>query len=457
LLVATICLGQFMVVLDVSIVNVALASIGHDLDAHGLQLQWVVTAYTITFGGLLLVGARVGDLIGRRRALVGSALAFTVASVAAAFAPSFAFLIGARVAQGIAAAILSPATLGLLRTEFPEGAARRRILRIFSAVAGGGAVTGVLLGGLLSQSLSWHAIFLINVPIGASVIAGALLGLSNDRGHGAWARIGILNALAATLGISSVLWGLQEAGAAGFGRSSICALLVGACLLASFLALELRFSAAPLIAETLAALPNVVRANTLMLLQSAVFTPGLLIFSLYLQEVCGYDPGQTSLAAVPLILAAVVGAQCGFKLLPRFGAAPLLFVGPIVAAGCLIGMALLPSSTVLPVFAAVMALGFFALDMTWGPLIVGATAGNESAHSGALSGLFDSARQLGGSIGIAVTSTVAALVAGDGGGVNFYAAGFFVTAAFAVAMIVVAGRRPRRDLGAALDTVRSLP
>jgi MFS family permease len=456
-LVTTICLGQFMVVLDVSIVNVALASIGRDLQAHGLQLQWVVTAYTITFGGLLLVGARVGDLIGRRRALVGSALAFTLASIVAGLAPSFAVLIGARVAQGIAAAILSPATLGLLRSEFPEGPGRRRILRIFAAVAGGGAVVGVLFGGLLSQYLSWHAIFLVNVPIGALVVGGALLGLRDDRGHGGWARIGILNALAATLGISTVLWALVEIGATGLGWTSVCGLLVGACFLAAFLALELRFSAAPLIADTLVALPRVVRANVLMLLQSAVFTPGLLIFSLYLQEVCGYDPGQTSLAAAPLIIAAVVGGQCGFKLMPRVGATPLLLVGPLVAAGSLVAMALLPSSTGLPVFATVMALGFFALDMTWGPLIVGATAGDETAHSGALSGLFDSARQLGGSVGIAVAATVAALVAGEGGGVDFYTVGFLVTAAIAVVMVALAGRRPRGEFRAGLDTAKSLP
>lgn len=400
--------GQFLVVLDVSVVNVALPAMRTGLGLSELGLQWIVNAYVITFAGFMLLGGRAADLFGRKRIFVLGLALFTVASLGGGLAQQPWQLIAARTVQGVGAAVLSPATLTILTTSFPTGPARTRAIGTWTAVGAGGGAVGGLVGGVLTESLSWRWVLLINVPVGALVLAGAVLWLTESR-QDTGRRLDVPGALLVTGGLALVAYGIVQTETDGWASASaLLPLAAGLVVIAAFLAVEAR-AKAPLMPLGLFRLRSVSSANAAMVLAGAAMFSMWYFLSLYVQNVLGYRPLQAGLSFIPHSLSIVLGSKIAPRLMNRLGAKTLAIIGAVISAagmvwqgtmdvhGSYLGTILGPGI--------LMALG---AGLTATPIASIATSGADPADQGLVSGLINTSRQMGGALGLSVLSTVAA-------------------------------------------------
>ena len=407
LALALLALAQFVVVLDAAIVNVALPSIGRALDFSQDNLSWVVNAYTLTFGGFLLLGGRMADLIGRRRMFVAGLVLFALASLAGGLAQSDIWLISARSVQGLGAALLSPAALSLVTTIFKEGADRNKALGVWGAVAGSGGAAGVLFGGMLTQWAGWEWVLFVNVPIGIAAALAAPRLLPESRNDGP-RNFDIAGAVTVTAGLSLLVYALVDANQAGWASLQTIGLLsVAVALIATFVAIELR-TPSPLVP-----FPGIFRIRTIsginvtaLLIAMALFSSFFFI-SLYMQEVLGYDALKAGISYLPLAGGIIVSAGLASGLVTRFGFKPVLIAGLLLTAsglawfsrvsvdGSYLGDILFPS------LVTAVGLGFSFVPMT-----VAAVAGVEPHEAGLASGLINTSQQVGGALGLAVLATI---------------------------------------------------
>jgi EmrB/QacA subfamily drug resistance transporter len=407
-ILALVCVAQFMVVLDVSIVNVALPSIGHDLHYSPTGLQWVVNAYVLTFAGFLLLGGRTADLFGRRRVFIAGLALFSVASLLGGLAQTSGELTAARAAQGIGGAVLSPATLTIIMTTFSEGEKRHRALGAWSAVAGLGGAAGVILGGVLTSYLSWRWVLFVNIPIGVVAIIAALFLLTESRRPDAERRLDISGAILATGGLALLVYAIVGTDTHSWGSARTLVLLaISIVLLVVFLVTQTRVQA-PLMPLSLFKSQSVSAANIVMLLLGVVFFSLWYFLSLYLQDVHGYHPLKTGLLFLPMSTAIIVGAQTSARLIGRIGPQRLLVAG--LALGT-IGFASLTQLTATSSYLGGVLPGTllisFGLGMSFTPLATAATAGVHYSQAGIASGLLNTSRQVGGSVGLAALATLA--------------------------------------------------
>jgi EmrB/QacA subfamily drug resistance transporter len=409
LLLILICLAQFMVILDVSIVNVALPSIRGGLGFGTTGLQWVVNAYTITFGGFLLLGGRAADLLGRRRVFLTGTALFSLASLLCAFASSRGMMIGARSLQGFGGAILSPASLSIITTSFAEGSERNKALGVWGAMGGLGASSGALLGGLLTQGLGWPAIFLVNAPIGAGVIFLGLKIIPESRRTDLHRHFDLAGAALVTLGLVVAVFGIVRSESLGWGSIGVLGpLAIAAALLAGFLLVEGRFAAAPLLPLGVLRMARLRGANIVIaLLYAGVFSMWFFL-TLYMQQVLGYDALKAGLAFIPITLSVALGSTLAPRILARLGVRTVLSAGMLSAA---LGLGLLTGvrpggsylATLLP--GGLLAAGGLGLALV--PATVAAVQGVSAAQSGLASGLLNTSRLVGGALGLALLSTIA--------------------------------------------------
>jgi EmrB/QacA subfamily drug resistance transporter len=399
---------QFIVVLDASIVNVALPSIGRDLDFSQQNLSWVVNAYTLTFGGFLLLGGRLADLLGRRRMFIAGALLFGVASLAGGLASSEAQLIAARAVQGLGAAIISPAALSIVTTTFAEGAERNRALGVWGAVAGAGGAAGVLLGGVLTEFFGWEWVLLVNVPI-AAIVAFLAPRLLMESRHPTATSFDIPGAVSVTAGLALLVYGLVNTVDAGWGSSETLLILAGAlALLVVFVTIESR-SRNPLMPFTIFRLRTLTGANIVGLLVGMSLFSMFFFISLYLQQVLGYEPLKAGLSYVPLSILIILSAGGASQLVTRVGFKPTLITGMLLISvgllwfsqvsapdGTYLGDVLFPSMIV------AVGLGFAFV-----PVTIAAVTGTRPDEAGLASGLINTSQQVGGALGLAIAATVA--------------------------------------------------
>ena len=405
LVLATILTTQLMVVLDMSIVNVALPHMQQALDFSPTGLSWVVNAYSLAFGGLLLLGARSGDLLGRRPTYLAGITVFTLASLAGGFATTGGALVTARVVQGIGAAFAAPATLSLLTTMFPDGRERTRALGLFTAVSIGGASLGMVVGGALVEVASWRWVMLVNVPIGAAVAASAwLLVPHTPRRHG---RFDFAGAVTSTLGVSGVVYGFVHAASDGWGDPvTLVAILAGAALVAAFVLIE-RTAEEPITPLSLFAS----RVRSGALLARAFLVAGAMgaffFLTQYLQDVLGLSPIRAGLAFLPLTAMLFVASQAASRgLLERFGERPVMVVGASLTLLSLLWLTRLDAgSGYADVLLSLVVLGL-GNGLAFVPLTSSALHGVRPEEAGAASGLVNVAQQLGSALGLAGLVTV---------------------------------------------------
>nr|WP_324789486.1 MFS transporter [Streptomyces sp. H51] len=408
LVVALACAGQFLVVLDISVVNVALPSMRADLGLSAQGLQWVVNAYAIAFAGFMLLGGRAGDLYGRKRMfLVGLAL-FTLASLGGGLAREGTQLLLARAVQGLGAAVLAPATLTILTSAVPEGPARARAIATWTAVGAGGGAAGGLVGGLLVDGLSWRWVLLINVPVGAVVLAGAYGRLVESR-DGDGRRLDLPGAVLVTAGLATLAYGISQTEAEGWtAAATLTPLAVGLALMALFLTVEAR-TAAPLMPLGLLRVRTVASANAAMFLCGSAMFCMWFFMTLYTQNVLGYTPLQAGLALVPSSLAVLIGSKAAPRFMRVFGARTVAALGTLVAAsGFGWQSAMTPRGAYLTEIMFPGILMMLGAGLTATPLAALATSGAAPGEAGLVSGLVNTSRTMGGSLGLAVMSTIAA-------------------------------------------------
>ncbi len=454
LALALLCVVQFMVVLDIAIVNVALPSIQVDLGFSQENLQWVISAYALVFGGFLLLGGRAADMLGRRRIFLVGIVVFTAGSLLAGLAWSESSLIGARAVQGLGAAIITPAALSILSTTFAEGRERNIALGAWGAVGGFGAVAGVLLGGVLTDALSWEWIFFVNVPVGVAgfVLAPVLLRESKDARV---LRFDLPGAVLVTAGLSSLVYAITQAGQDGWlAGSTVSVFAVSLALLAGFVAWELRHPE-PLMRFGILQTRTVSGANVAgFILGTALFSMFLML-TLYMQQVLGYSPMKTGVAYLAVAGTAILWSGVAAQLVTRIGVKPVLVVGmTMLTAGLLF-------------FTQVSADGSYVRDLLPGFLVIGvgigfsfvpisiaALAGVKASEAGLASGLINTSQQIGGALGIAALSTIATSRTEDSLGtgtvlpqalVDGFSSTFVVGAVFAAFGIIAALTLIRRD------------
>jgi EmrB/QacA subfamily drug resistance transporter len=403
-----LCMAMFIVVLDASIVNVALPSIGEALSFSEADLAWVVNAYVIAFGGFLLLGGRAADLLGRRRVFMAGLAVVGIASLAAGFADNQGQLIAARAAQGLGAAIVSPAALSIITTLFQDGAERNKALGAWGAVAGSAGAAGVLLGGILTDSLGWEWVLWVNVPVAAIALALTPGLIPESRSESATRHFDAAGAISVTAGLSLLAYAFLDASEAGWGSTKIIGLLAGAAaLIGVFVAIELR-SKSPLVPFRIFRLRTLTGANVVGLLLGASLFSMFYFISLYMQQVLGYSPIHAGLSYLPLAVTIIVAAAIGGQLVTRFGFKPILASGlAFVSVGLLwwsqvsVGGGFL-TDILGPSLLAAIGLGFGFVTST-----IAAVAGVEEREQGLASGLINTSQQIGGALGLAVLSTIA--------------------------------------------------
>src|SRR3954462_14350301 len=406
---ALIVTAQFMVILDVAVVNVALPSIKHDLEFSQASLQWVVSAYAILFGGALLLGGRLADLLGRRRLFVAGLLLFAVSSLLCGVAWSEGSLISFRAVQGLGGAMLAPAALSLLMTTFAEGRERNLALGIYGAASGSGAAVGVLLGGILTSYLSWSWIFFINVPVGLAAIALTPVLLRESRVDRAHRHFDFPGAATITAGLMLLVYAMTRATTDGWGASSTVGLLAGAVgLIGSFVAIELR-SPAPLLPLRIFRLRTLTGANAAMAIVGAVAFSEFFLLTLYLQDVLHFSAVESGLAFTGFALSVVVTSNIAQLVVSRFGVRPTLTAGLLASALSVAWLTRLPvdGSYFWDLFPAFV-LGGAGMGLSFVPVTIASLTGVAPADAGAASGLINTSRQIGGAVGIAAVSAIAA-------------------------------------------------
>jgi EmrB/QacA subfamily drug resistance transporter len=405
-----LCLGDLMIVLDATIVNVALPSIRADLGFSESSLAWVVNAYLLTFGGFLLLGGRLGDLFGHRRLFLSGITLFTLASLACGLATSQEFLVGARAIQGLGGAVVSAVALSLIMTLFTETGERAKAMGVFGFVASGGGTAGVLLGGVLTDVLDWHWIFLVNLPIGVAVFVLSLALLPSDRPAAATGRLDVAGAVTVTASLMLAVYAIVNGNDAGWTSAQTLGLLAAAAaLLAAFLAIEARVSA-PLMPLGLFRLRNVATANVVGVLMAGAMFAWFFLSALYLQRILEYSPLEVGLAFLPATL--IMGAfslGLSAKLVMRFGIRTPLIVGMgLFAAGiALFARAPVDGSYVVDVLPSMILLGFGG-GMSFNPLLLAAMSDVAPTESGLASGVVNTAFMMGGALGLAILASVAA-------------------------------------------------
>ena len=405
-----VCLGDLMIVLDVTIVGVALPSIREDLGFSETSLAWVVNAYLLTFGGFLLLGGRLGDLFGHRRLFLGGIGVFTLASLACGLATSQGVLIAARAIQGLGGAVVSAVALSLIVTLFTEPTERAKAMGVFGFVASGGGSIGVLLGGVLTDALSWHWIFLVNVPIGIAVVALSLSMLPEGRLEMASRRLDVAGAVTVTASLMLAVYAIVNGNEVGWLTFRTIGLLVAAAaLLGAFLVIESRVES-PLIPLRLFTLRNIAVSNVVGILWAAAMFAWFFLSALYLQLVLGYSPLEVGLAFLPgnLIMGALsIGLSA--KLVMRYGIRPPLAVGLLLAAAGLLWFARAPvdGSFVVDVLPSMLLLGLGA-GMAFNPVLLAAMSDVDQSEAGLASGVVNTAFMMGGALGLAVLASLAA-------------------------------------------------
>jgi EmrB/QacA subfamily drug resistance transporter len=443
-----LCLGDLMIVLDTTIVNVALPSIRADLGFSETSLAWVVNAYILTFGGFLLLGGRLGDLFGQRRLFLAGIGLFTAASLGCGLASSQAFLIGARAVQGLGGAVVAVVALSLIMTLFTEPAERAKAMGVIGFVAAGGGSIGVLLGGILTDVLDWHWIFLVNLPVGVVVFALCLRLLPGGGGQVAGGRLDVGGAVTVTTSLMLAVYAIVNGNETGWTSAQTLGLLGAAgVLLALFLGIEARTSS-PLMPLGLFRLRNVATANVVGVLWAAAMFAWFFLSALYLQLVLGYSPLQVGLGFLPAnLIMAAFSLGLSAKLVLRFGFRAPLAAGLSLSAVGLVLFARAPvdGSFVLDVLPSMILLGFGA-GMAFNPMLLAAMSGVEQRDAGLASGIVNTSFMMGGALGLAVLASLAAsrsdslLASGDNSLVALnggYHAAFLVAAVFAVAAAVV--------------------
>jgi EmrB/QacA subfamily drug resistance transporter len=403
------CLAQFMVVLDATIVNVALPSIQRGLQFSSANLPWVVNAYTLVFGGFLLLGGRASDLLGRKRLFMAGIALFAAASLFNGLAQSSTMLIVGRGLQGLGGALLSPAALSIITTTFTDTHERTRALGVWSAIAAGGGAVGLLLGGVLTDLASWPWIFIVNVPVGIVALLATLRFVPESRANMAHRTFDVLGAISVTGGLVVLVFAIIKAQAWGWGSVRTIGLLaVSAVTLALFVLIERR-SRAPLMRLSIFRVRTLAVADmVLLLVASGLF--GMFFFaSLYVQEILGYSPLKAGLAFLPVTAGIVIGAGIAQQLFRRVGVLRLALAGVTLAAA---GLAVLTQLPVHGSYLGNLMSGLFPMSvgmgLTFVPITLLGTGGVQGEDAGLASGLFNTAQQVGGSLGLAILSTLAA-------------------------------------------------
>ena len=403
--------AQLMVVLDGTITNIALPSIQKDLDVSPTGLAWVVTSYALAFGGLLLLGGRAGDLFGRRRMFWIGVTVFTVASLLGGFAPNIGLLVAARVVQGIGGAIVAPAALSLIATMFPEGRPRNRAMGVYAAMAGLGSTIGLLLGGVLTDYLSWRWVLFVNVPIGVVVLVGTRVLTGGERGHG---RLDVPGAVTGTAGMVCLVYAITRGGGDGWADAlTIASFVAAAILMAVFLAIQARIGH-PMMPLRLFKDRNRAGSYTTMLLIGSGMFATFYFLTLYLQQVLGYSPVKTGIAYLPFSFGMGVSAGFGSRLAGRL--APRVIAGPgliITTAGMFWFSQISPTSSYAGQLMPAMFVTSVGLGLSFLPMTLGAVSGVTDRDAGIASALLNTAQQIGGALGLAVLTTISTTAADD--------------------------------------------
>jgi EmrB/QacA subfamily drug resistance transporter len=407
LVLAVVGAAFFMTILDVAIVNVAIPSIQEDLHIAESTVQWVITAYAITFGGFLLLGGRMADLLGRRRIFLVGLVLFTLASLTCGLASSAGVLIASRAVQGLGAAIISPAALSIVTTTFSEGAERNKALGIWGALGGSGAAAGVLFGGILTKYLGWEWIFFVNVPVGVLVFALTRPIVPESRADLGHRRFDAIGAVSVTGGLALLVYAISKAPDVGWGTTRTIGLLLAAILmLAFFVAWELR-ARAPLVPFGIFRIRTLTGANSVGLLLGATIYANFFILTLYVQQILGWSALKTGLTFLATAGTTAIWAGVAQALVTKIGPRAVMTVGMGVLALTVLGYTRLPVDghywpDLLPLYLV------FALGLAFGyiPVTIAAFIGVPPHQAGLASGLLNTSQQIGGAVGVAITSTI---------------------------------------------------
>ena len=406
---ALLAMTQFVIIIDASIVNVALPSIGTALRFSQADLSWVVNAYTLTFGGFLLLGGRLADLMGRRRMFMLGLVVFSLASLAGGFAQSEPWLIAARAVQGLGAAIVSPAALSIITTTFAEGAERNRALGVWGAVAGAGGAAGVLLGGILTSGLNWRWVLFVNVPIGVVCALLAPRLLAESRAEVETRSFDLPGAVTVTAGLALLVYALVDAVNVGWGSAATLAKIAAAgVLLVAFVAIELR-QRAPLMPLSIFRLRTLRGADTVALLIGMSLFSMFFFISLYMQQVLHYSALRAGLSYLPLAFAIIISAGVASVAVTRFGFKPVLLSGLLFVAGGLLWFSRVhaPGGSFAGDVLGPSLLAGIGLGLSFVPVTIAAVTGTRPHEAGLASGLVNTAQQVGGALGLAILATVA--------------------------------------------------
>jgi EmrB/QacA subfamily drug resistance transporter len=451
-----VCLAQFMVVLDATIVNVAMPAIGRDLHLQETDLQWIVNAYALMFGGFLLLGGRAGDLIGRKRIFLAGVALFTGASLLNGLATSSELLIAFRGLQGLGGALVAPAALSIVTTSFAEGPERTKAMGVWGAIAAGGGAAGLLLGGVLTEALSWEWIFFINVPVGIAAFVLSLRLVPESRDEHLHRSFDVAGAVTVTGGLVSLVYAIVKATDAGW--TSAATLGFGGLaitLLAAFFVIESR-ATSPLVRLSIFRVPTIATANTAMFLVASGLFAMFFFASLYIQQILGYSPIQAGFAFLPFTAGIVVAAGSAQQLIPRLGVRATSLVGIAIGASGLLWLSTIPpqGSYVADLLGPILMMSF-GMGLTFVPMTLVATSGIATDDAGLASGLFNTSQQIGGALGLAALTTLSVHVAEGRGAtsaaaraaaaVDGYSAAFLAGAALmaagAVAIVAILRRR----------------
>jgi len=451
-ILAVVATAFFMTILDVSIVNVALPSIAKDLEFSRENLQWVITAYAIAFGGFLLLGGRAADLIGRRRVFMVGVLVFTAASLVCGLAQSEGMLIASRAVQGLGGAIISPAALSIVMTSFEEGRERNKALGVWGALGGSGAAVGVLLGGILTDYLSWRWIFFVNVPVGIAVLLVTTRIVPESRRDDEGRSYDALGAILVSSGLALLVYGISEAPNVGWATArTILVLILAGALLVGFIVNEMR-RRDPLMPFGIFRVRTVAGANVVGALLGAVIFANFFLLTLYVQTILGFSPIKTGLTFLATAGTAVLSAGVAQALTTKFGAKPIIVIGLTLLTAAMVWYSQIPvdgsyASDLLPGYLMVGV----GIAFAFVPVSIAALAGVAEREAGLASGLINTSQQIGGAIGTAVASTVFAthfkslVKAGrsapdaltHGYGYAFWALAFFGAAAIVAAIFLI--------------------
>lgn len=439
-IVALACTTQFVLVMNTTIVTVALPGIH---EAFGLSVegeQWVINSFLVTFGGFLLFAARAGDHFGQKKVFLTGLVIFTLASLAAGLAPNSEWLLTARFIQGLGAAAMTPSTISLIITTPMAHHARTRALGIWSAAASIGGAAGLVFGGILTSALGWRYVLFINVPLGIILIVVAALTLLPTTTRHDGQRLDIPGAITVTLGVIALVYGLSEASSSGWASAGvITALAAAVVLLVGFVIIETR-TTAPLVPLSIFRHRPLTIANILFAILGVTLTAVVYFITLYEEQVLGYSAIQTGLSLVPMTVMTAIGAIASQRLVARFGPRLLLIVGGVIAAGGMAWLSAIPdhSDYAVSVLGPTLVAGA-GMSLMFVPIVAAATIGIDRAHTSLASGLINTSRQLGGAIGLAILVTIAATVASNhsevsaaAGVVDGYRVVFLITAAISV-------------------------